>query len=141
MAHTGTMAPRRAGWLTPFRRHFLQMMGVMVVGMIVSAGIFLAIVGMTWDEATTEHPQASLLVIAAGMTVPMAVWMLRRGMGVRNSTEMAAAMALPVVPFLCLVWFGVTESALCGAYCILAVVAMVALMRYRRHEYSTEMTT
>jgi hypothetical protein len=97
------------------------------------------VVGMTWDEATVEHPLASLLVIAAGMTVPMAVWMLHRGMGVRNSLEMAAAMAVPAVPFLCLVWLGVTKSALCGLYCILAVVAMVALMLYRRDEYSMDM--
>lgn len=125
--------------LTPFRRHFLQMFGLMVAGMILAAGIFLTIVGMTWDEATVEHPLAALLVIAAGMTVPMAVWMLERGMGVRNSMEMAAAMAVPVVPFLCLVWFGVTTSAWCGGYCILAIVAMVGLMLYRRDEYSMEM--
>jgi hypothetical protein len=140
MAHTGVFTPhgvrRRPD---PFRRHFVQMFGVMVAGMILSAGVFLTIIGMTWDEATVEHPLASLLVIAAGMTVPMAVWMLHRGMGIRNSVEMAAAMAVPVVPFLCLVWFGVTKSALCGLYCILAVVAMVALMLYRRDEYSMDM--
>ena len=47
---------------------------------------------------------------------------------------MAAAMVIPVIPFLCLVWFGVTESALCGGYCALSVAAMLALMYYRRSE-------
>jgi len=136
MAHTGLIShPRRA---SHFRRHFLEMFGVMAAGMIAAAGLFLTIVGMTWDEATVEHPLASLLVIATGMTLPMAAWMLYRGMGTRNSAEMAAAMALPVIPFLCLVWFDVTKSAQCGAYCILAIVAMVVLMLYRRDEYSTE---
>ena len=41
---------------------------------------------------------------------------------------MAAAMVIPVIPFLCLVWFGVTESAQCGGYCALSVAAMLTLM-------------
>ena len=141
MAHTGAITPHR--WdrrPSPFRRHFLQMFGVMVAGMILSAAVFLTVIGMTWDEATLAHPLASLLVIAAGMTVPMTIWMLHRGMGVRNSMEMAAAMAVPAVPFICLVWFGVTKNALCGPYCIVAIVAMVGLMLYRRDEYSMEMS-
>lgn len=130
------------GWydeMPPFRKHLLQMSVVMVVGMFASVAVFLTIVGMTWDEATVERPMASLLVVAAGMTVPMAVWMLRRGMGARNTAEMAAAMGAPVVPFLCLVWFDVTNSAWCGPYCIVATVAMVGLMRHRREEYSMDM--
>jgi hypothetical protein len=81
---------------------------------------------------------ASLLVIAAGMSVPMAAWMLHRGMGRRNSAEMAAAMVIPVIPFLCLVWFDVTKSAQCGLYCAVSIVAMLGLMLYRRDEYSME---
>jgi hypothetical protein len=53
-------------------------------------------------------------------------------MGWKNSSEMAAAMVLPVLPFLCLVWFHVTKGAQCGAYCATTVVAMLVLMRYRR---------
>jgi hypothetical protein len=138
MAHTAS--PTLHSWLSPFRRHFVEMFVVMVAGMVVAAAAFLLVVGMTWDEATVQRPLASLLVVAAGMTVPMGAWMLHRGMGVRNSVEMAAAMAVPVIPFLCLVWFDVTKSALCGAYCLVAVVAMVALMAYRRSDYSMDMT-
>jgi hypothetical protein len=132
---SGGRAPHRAHLGSHFWRHFAEMFGVMVAGMIASAAIFLTIVQMTWDEATREHPMASLLVIAAGMTIPMAAWMLSRGMGRRNTSEMAAVMALPAIPFLCLVWFGVTESALCGPYCILAIVGMLTLMLYRRSAY------
>ena len=80
----------------------------------------------SWDEATTQYATAvSLLVIAAGMSLPMAAWMLWRGMGWKNSSEMAGAMVVPVIPFLCLVWIGATESALCGPYCLVAIGAML----------------
>jgi hypothetical protein len=48
---------------------------------------------------------------------------------------MAAAMVVPVIPFLCLVWFDVTKSALCGPYCAAAILAMLGVMVYRRGEY------
>jgi hypothetical protein len=67
----------------------------------------------------------------------MVAWMRLRGHGRRSSAEMAAAMAVPVIPFLCLVWFNVTSSAQCGGYCIATIAAMLGLMGYRRSEYAT----
>ena len=100
----------------------------------------LSIVGAkTWDEVTTQYPTQALLAMAVGMTGPMVAWMVYRGMGWKNSYEMAAVMVLPVIPFLCLVWLGVTNSAQCGAYCLVTVAAMLGLMRYRRTEYSMKM--
>jgi hypothetical protein len=125
-----------AGHGSHLKRHFFEMLAVMVVGMIASAAIFLTAVRMTWEEATVRHPMASLLVVAAGMSVPMAAWMLHRGMGRRNSAEMAAVMVVPVLPFLCLVWFNVTKSAWCGPYCVVTIIAMLGLMLHRRKEYS-----
>jgi len=125
------------GHLSPFWRHFLQMLAAMVVGMIAAGAIFLTIVGAkTWDEVIIQYPTQALLAMAAGMTVPMVAWMMYRGMGWKNSYQMAAAMILPVIPFLCLVWFDVTTSAQCGAYCLLSIAAMLGLMLYRREEYS-----
>jgi len=126
--------------LSHFWRHLLEMLGAMVVGMITTGAIFISIVGLkSWDEVTIQYPTQALLAMAVGMTAPMVAWMLYRGMGWRNSFEMAAAMVLPVIPFLCLVWFGATKSAQCGAYCAVMVVAMLGLMRYRRSEYSMQM--
>jgi hypothetical protein len=126
--------------LSPFWRHFLQMLIVMMLGMMAAGAIFVAIVGLkTWDEVTTQYATPALLVMAAGMTVPMVVWMVYRGMGWRNSLEMAGAMVIPVIPFLCLVWFDVTKSAACGGYCAATVLAMLALMEYRRSVYSIPM--
>jgi hypothetical protein len=132
--------PHHKHRLSHFSRHYLQMAGVMVVGMIATGAIFLTIVGLkTWDEVTSQYPTQALVAMAAGMTIPMVAWMLYRGMGRKNSYEMAAAMVLPVIPFLCLVWFGITKSAQCGWYCALTFVTMYALMRYRRSEYSMQM--
>jgi NhaP-type Na+/H+ or K+/H+ antiporter len=126
--------------LSPFWRHFLEMLGAMAIGMIATGAIFVSVTGLkTWDEVTVQYPTQVLLAIAAGMSIPMVAWMLYRGMGRRNAYEMAAAMVLPVLPFLCLVWFGVTTSAQCGAYCVVTIVAMLVLMRYRRSTYSMAM--
>jgi predicted anti-sigma-YlaC factor YlaD len=130
-------AATRRRWLPPFWRHFVEMLAAMAVGMMATCAAFLSVVGLkTWDEVTTQYPTQALLAMAVGMTVPMAVWMAYRRMGQRNIYEMSAAMVLPVVPFLCLVWFNVTDGALCGAYCALTVAAMLALMGYRRQEYA-----
>ncbi len=127
-------------YLPPLWRHFLEMVATMVAGMIATGAIFVSIVGVkSWDQVTTQYPTQALLAMAVGMTVPMVGWMLYRGMGRKNSYEMAAAMVLPVIPFLCLVWFHVTKSAQCGAYCAVTIAAMLGLMLYRRSEYSMEM--
>ena len=122
-----------------FWRHFGEMILAMGVGMLVGCAIYLTAIGMTFDEALVRHPITILIVVAIGMTVPMVAWMRHRGHGWRSCSEMAAAMVIPVIPFLCLVWFGVTDSALCGGYCALSVAAMLALMHYRRSEYSMAM--
>jgi hypothetical protein len=133
-----TKSPGRRLHLSPFWRHFWQMLASMAAGMIVTGAIFLSVVGLkTWDEVTTQYPTQSLVAMAVGMTVPMAAWMLYRGMGWRNTAEMSALMLLAVVPFLCLVWFDVTKGAQCGGYCLLTVIAMLGLMRYRHAEYES----
>jgi hypothetical protein len=113
------------------------MLAAMAVGMIATGAVFLSVVGLkTWDQVLVQYPTQALLAMAAGMTIPMVAWMLFRGMGWRNSYEMAAATVLPVVPFLFLVWSGVTKSAQCGGYCVVMIAAMLGLMLYRRDEYS-----
>jgi hypothetical protein len=138
--HSPTSERRHGRHLSHFWQHFLQMLAIMAAGMIATGAIFLSVVGLkTWNEITIVYPTQALLAMAVGMTAPMVAWMLHRGMGRRNSYEMAAAMALPVIPFLCLVWFHVTESAQCGSYCATTIVTMLALMHYRQREYSMQM--
>lgn len=137
--HPANVSSRQgARHLSPFWRHFVQMLGVMVAGMLTAGFIIMRVGGSpSWDAATIAYPTQCLVGMAVGMTIPMVTWMLYRGMGWRNSLEMAAVMVLPVIPFLCLVWFNITKSAQCGAYCAISAGAMLALMRYRKEAYST----
>jgi hypothetical protein len=136
----GSAEVHRKHHLSHFWKHYLQMAAVMGVGMFVAGAILTFVVGLkSWDEVTFQYPNQALLAMVAGMSIPMVAWMLFRGMGWRNSYEMALAMVLPVIPFLCLVWFGITKSAWCGPYCVSTLVAMYALMRYRRNEYAMQM--
>jgi hypothetical protein len=122
-----------------FWRHFVEMLVAMLIGMFVGAAIFLTILGTTWDEALLRYPVQCLLVMAFSMTVPMVAWMRHRGHGWRSSAEMAAAMVVPVIPFICLALLHVVEGAPCGLYCALTVPAMLAVMLYRRSEYRMAM--
>jgi hypothetical protein len=60
-------------------------------------------------------------------------------MGRKNAYEMAAAMVLPVIPLPVPGLVRHRQSAWCGAYCATTIVATLALMRYRRAEYSMPM--
>jgi cytochrome bd-type quinol oxidase subunit 2 len=134
---TKAHASRDQQLASAFWPHFLQMLAAMAVGMLTTGAVFVSIVGVkTWDEVTTQYPTQSLLAMAAGMTIPMVAWMMFQGTGWKQSTEMAAAMVLPVLPFLCLVWLDVTKSAQCGFYCVATIVAMFGLMRYHRSHHA-----
>jgi hypothetical protein len=116
------------------------MLAMMLAGMFVTAYVFVAALGLgSWEATIVTYPTAALLVMAAGMSIPMAVWMLARRMGSRNTAEMTAAMVLPVLPFCALVWLRVTQEPMCGAYCALSAVAMLGLMLFRRDIYSMHM--
>lgn len=132
----GVLANRHDGSRRRFLWHLAEMVAAMMIGMFLGVGIFLSIVGGTYPEARHQYPTAALLVMAFGMTVPMVAWMRYRGHNRRDSIEMAAAMMLPVVPFLVLLWCHVTNVALSGPYMAVSTVAMLALMIHRRDVYS-----
>jgi hypothetical protein len=48
---------------------------------------------------------------------------------------MTAAMFVPAILFICLVWLHVTEGAMCGLYCLSTIPAMVVVMLYRVDDY------
>lgn len=107
----------------------------MMVGMIVSAAIFLSAVGMTAAEAMREHAVLFVALQALGMTLAMVAWMRRRGHTWRSCTEMGAAMVVPAIPLI-LRLMGTISGPICGAYCALSIVAMVLVMLFRRSDYS-----
>jgi hypothetical protein len=123
-----------------FGRHLLEMGLAMMVGMIVSAAIFLSAVGMTAEEGMREHAVLFVVLQALGMTVAMVAWMRHRRHNWRSSSEMALAMVVPAVPLICLRLLEVISGPICSFYCLATVVAMVALMLYRRSDYRATTT-
>jgi hypothetical protein len=121
-----------------FRRHALEMLAAMAVGMLIAtacAAAVLAPQGITWDEALTRYPELCLLGMATGMTAPMVIWMRHRAHRWARTAEMAAAMYAPMVVFLVLAATGVTRGAACGLYCLSTIPAMLAVMAARRSEH------
>lgn len=117
-------------------------MGVaMMVGMLLSATIFLSAVGVTAAEAMREHAVLFVVLQAVGMTVAMVAWMRHRRHSWRRSTEMATAMIVPAVPLICLRLLDIISGPICGLYCLATLIAMVALMLYRRSDYGARATT
>jgi hypothetical protein len=139
-AHPASATVRNKARISPFWLHFAEMFAAMWVGMAVGVGVFLAITGLSsYSQGLRLHPVPSVSVMAISMALPMAAWMLFRGHGWRNSAEMAAAMVVPAVPFVCLAGLHVISGTACRAYMPLSIVAMLGLMVYRRDVYSMPM--
>ena len=113
----------------------------MMIGMMVSAAIFLSAVAMTAAEAMREHAVLFVILQALGMTVAMVAWMRHRRHSWRSSSEMAAAIVVPAVPLICLRLLDVISGPICGLYCLVTFVAMVAVMLYRHSDYGATATT
>jgi len=124
-----------------FGRHLLEMGLAMMVGMIVSAAIFLTAVGMTAEQGMREHAVLFVVLQALGMTVAMIAWMRHRRHNWRSSSEMGLAMVVPAVPLICLRLLDVISGPICGLYCLVTFVAMAVLMLYRRSDYGATATT
>ena len=119
-----------------FLQHLAEMTLAMLVGMFASAAVYLGIIGMNPEEALQAHAVVFTLVQAAGMSSAMIVWMRQRHHGWRPCLEMAAVMIAPAVPLIALRTLDVISGSICGTYCALSFAAMMALMLYRREEYS-----
>jgi hypothetical protein len=77
------------------------------------------------------------LVVAVTMVVPMVAWMRYRGMEWRPTLEMAAAMAIPLIPIFGLLGLQLIPGAsACGLYCIVMVPAMIIAMLFRLDLYT-----
>lgn len=125
-----------------FARHYLEMLVAMFVGMAVlwlPATLALSAVGMSSSELRDDAPALLLLVMAITMTVPMVAWMRYRGHGWPASAEMAAAMLVPTLGVIVLLWVGLVDGlgALLGLEHVAMLVGMLVAMVLRREEYSS----
>jgi hypothetical protein len=136
--HAAPHAGHRGG----FPRHLLEMTAVMVPGMVLGGAVFTVGAGLaaggslTWEEARLRYPEACLLTIGLVMSAPMVAWMRHRGHAWQRGGEMTAAMLVPALALIGLLWLhGIGKDPLCGVYCLVMLPAMVAAMLLRRDEY------
>ena len=118
-----------------FVRDLVEMMIAMWIGMPLGRVIFAALYGSGSNEAVRQHDIAWTLLMAAAMTAPMVAVMLYRGHSGRSTAEMAAAMIAPALPFVALNVCHVITWPVAGPYMSASMVAMIALIVYRRREY------
>lgn len=125
----------RLGPRLHFARHLVEMMVAMWLGMPLGRAVFAALYGSGSDGTVREHDIAWTLIMAFAMTVPMVAVMLYRRHSPRSAAEMAAAMIAPALPFVALKVGDVITSPVAGPYMGASMVAMIALIVYRRTEY------
>ncbi len=130
-------SPRRLWARLYFVRHVVEMLVSMHVGMMFGAFLFALALGVSADEARRQHALAYLVVMAFAMTAPMVAWMLYRGHSWRSASEMAVVMIAPALPLAALDLGNVITGSLSGPYMNASMLAMIALLVYRRSEYRT----
>lgn len=118
-----------------FARHLGEMIVAMWVGMPLGRGLFAVLFGSASNAAVHQHDVAWTLLMAFAMTVPMVAVMLYRGHSARGAGEMAAVMVAPALPLVVLELAHVIGGPVAGPYMGVSMVAMIALMVYRRREY------
>ena len=133
-----TVATAAAG--RPSTRRFLRHGFAMLVAMVLGMAAYVAVVGALYgdvEEARVAQPELYALGMAAAMSIPMVVWMRRRGHDWAVCNEMVTAMALPYAVFILCYWVGgLSAASICPLSCALMLPAMAAAMLYRVDEYA-----
>lgn len=119
-------------------RQLAEMLLVMLAGMMVLAVPAAAIErALGYPDLGTTMPAAATLVMAAEMTLPMALWMAFRGHHRRGVMEMSAVMAVPAIALAAAGAAGlVSPLASESAYHPAMLVAMVAYLLARREPHA-----
>jgi hypothetical protein len=93
--------------------------------------------GTGFDEAWHEHTELAAFAMAFNMTLPMVLVMRYRGHSWERGGEMAAAMFLPALPLLVLLWLGLISAHwVLPLQMVLMLPSMIVAMLYRVAEYS-----
>jgi len=129
-----TRPPDSRSWLH-LARHLVEMLLAMMAGMMGGAFLLATAVGTSVSEARREHAVAWVVVMALDMTAPMVAVMLYRGHTRRSAGEMAAAMIVPALPIVACQLSHLVSGEVGRAYMPVSMVAMIALVVYRRSEY------
>jgi hypothetical protein len=139
-AGPGADEPRRSP-VRNFARHYVEMLVAMFLGMFVlgsALAALLALVGVEVSSWETDAPALLLLGMAFTMTVPMVAWMRHRGHGWAPAGDMTAAMFVPSLALIGLLWADVETDghALMMIQHVAMFPSMLLAMLLRRHEYT-----
>jgi hypothetical protein len=132
--------PGRQVW--NFARHFIEMCVAMCIGgSVLLAAFFWVAAQGGQPDIRNRAPELAVLATAVFYALPMAAWMLFRGMELRPTAEMAAATIAVGVGLVGLTWVGALARAdLSGwadaSLCLPACAVMLPLMLGRRDMYS-----
>ncbi|MFI6540648.1 DJ-1/PfpI family protein [Nonomuraea sp. NPDC050547] len=116
-------------WLR-FGLHYLEMAVAMLAGML--------LLGLLWDAVLpgSRRTDVDVLIMAADMTLGMALWMRVRHHAWPAIAEMSVAMIAPFLLLLVPYWLGVMSGHLVMTIGhVLMFVAMAAVMLWRREQY------
>ena len=123
-----------------FVRHYVEMVIAMFAGMFVLGGALLVLLATFGVDVgrRSEEPELLLLGMALTMSAPMVAWMRYRGHAWAPAWEMTAAMFLPSVAAIALLWAGAVEDT--GTLMVIQHSAMgpamLAVMLLRLDEYT-----
>lgn len=126
-------APRPA---RTFIGRYVEMLLAMLLGMATLYPQWVLATSRPADDAATwaMGPHVDALAMATAMAIPMALWMLRRGHGVRLTLEMCLAMYAGFVVLFPLS-SGAHDMSLMMPGHLLAPLFMLGAMLLRRREY------
>ncbi|MET0235045.1 MAG: DJ-1/PfpI family protein [Kibdelosporangium sp.] len=119
---------RKAG---RFLWHYAEMAIAMLLGML--------LLGLVWNAVLPPGTRFDVdtLIMAADMTIGMAVWMRVRRHSRPRIAEMSLAMFLPFLILLVPYWFGVlSDHLVMSVGHALMFIAMAAVMLWRHEEYT-----
>jgi EmrB/QacA subfamily drug resistance transporter len=133
---TGRHAPQRRP-ATTFVQHYAEMVLAMIVGMVTLYPLWEIATGSAPESSWVNQVEVEMLVMATAMTVPMALWMVRRGHGLQPVAEMAAAMYAGFVVLLPFLWAGTLDDMGVMVFGhVLMPTFMLGAMLLRRDEYA-----
>ena len=124
--------------------HLLRHLGEMTVAMMLGMAVLgipseLAFdaAGIDYDRIELEWPTVPALVMAFNMSVPMVLWMRRRGHSWSYTLEMAAAMFIPVLALTPVLWLGfISGDGLIVIQHAVMIPSMIVVMLRRRREFA-----
>ena len=124
--------------MSPFLRHYLEMVAAMVAGMVL-LGPPLMMISRLSGYSFMFDPTIRTLIMATNMNIGMIVWMRYRGHSWERTLEMVAGMTLPFLAFLVPMWLGlISELTVNVLGHVAMLIGMWVSMVLRRAEYSMD---